>query len=60
MLWLKSCPRCNGDLHAVSDIYGAYIGCLHCGLHLDLETEKLETPKANVQGNIPDRIKRSG
>ena len=58
MLWLKSCPRCNGDLHAVSDIYGAYIGCLHCGLHL--ETDKLETSKANVQGTFPDRRKRLG
>ena len=30
-LWLKSCPRCKGDLIKQLDIYGHYIKCLQCG-----------------------------
>ncbi len=31
MLWLKGCPKCHGDLHLDSDVYGAYIACVQCG-----------------------------
>ena len=47
MLWLKSCPRCHGDLHESSDEYGGYIACFQCGHYLALEEEvdlKSETP----------------
>ncbi len=29
--WLKECPRCGGDLHEESDLYGRYISCVQCG-----------------------------
>ena len=29
MLWLKSCPRCHGDLYDNSDIYGESIDSFH-------------------------------
>ena len=29
--WLKSCPKCGGDLEAKMDISGAYIECMQCG-----------------------------
>ena len=35
MFWLKSCPRCHGDLFHERDHYGWYISCLQCGHHLN-------------------------
>ncbi len=31
MIWLKSCYKCGGDLHAFRDMYGSYVSCLQCG-----------------------------
>lgn len=42
MLFFKACPRCRGDLHTASDIYGAYKECLHCGYIQDLVLEGLQ------------------
>ncbi len=36
MLQLKSCPRCRGDVHTSSDIYGEYKECLQCGYMVDI------------------------
>ena len=33
-MWLKSCPRCRGDLYENRDIYGRYVDCLQCGHHM--------------------------
>jgi hypothetical protein len=41
MLWLKSCPRCNGDLYKGVDIYGSYIACLQCSHYLTEAEEAL-------------------
>jgi DNA-directed RNA polymerase subunit M/transcription elongation factor TFIIS len=30
-LWLKSCPKCKGDLYSDRDIMGYYRQCLQCG-----------------------------
>lgn len=35
MMWLKSCPRCRGDLMLDSDYYGHYVSCIQCGASLD-------------------------
>ena len=35
MMWLKSCPRCRGDLVLDSDYYGRYVSCIQCGASLD-------------------------
>lgn len=34
MMWLKSCPRCNGDLYENKDPYGRYVSCVQCGYYL--------------------------
>lgn len=34
MMWLKSCPRCNGDLYENEDPYGHYVSCVQCGYYL--------------------------
>ncbi len=31
MFYLKACPRCRGDIHFNSDVYGDYYQCLQCG-----------------------------
>ncbi len=35
MMWLKSCPRCRGDLILDSDYYGHFVSCIQCGASLD-------------------------
>ena len=35
MMWLKSCPRCRGDLILDSDYYGHFVSCVQCGASLD-------------------------
>jgi hypothetical protein len=40
MFWLKSCPRCRGDLCEGKDVYGRYVACLQCGHYLG-EAEEL-------------------
>lgn len=39
--WLKTCPRCHGDLREESDIYGKYVACVQCGYILRAEEEEL-------------------
>ena len=39
MLYLKSCPRCAGDIHADSDMHGMFLKCLQCGFSKDLTPE---------------------
>lgn len=34
MLYLRSCPRCGGDLQEESDKFGSYVACIQCGNHL--------------------------
>ena len=40
MLYLKSCPKCHGDMFLEKDSYGAYRQCLQCGLMKDLVEKK--------------------
>ena len=35
MVYLKSCPKCRGDMYLEKDNYGAYRQCLQCGLVRD-------------------------
>ena len=37
MVYLKSCPKCQGDLTMRQDGYGAFISCLQCGLMRDID-----------------------
>lgn len=39
MLYLKSCPRCAGDIQADSDMHGMFLKCLQCGFSKDLSPE---------------------
>lgn len=51
MFWLKSCPRCHGDLTDKSDIYGSYIDCFQCGHYLTVDEDarlRFENPLGKV------------
>ncbi|MCH7552833.1 MAG: hypothetical protein IIC82_02395 [Chloroflexi bacterium] len=37
MLFLKSCPRCQGDMYLEKDSYGSFHQCLQCGNTKDLD-----------------------
>ena len=34
MMWLKQCPKCDGDLSEGVDIYGRFVACLQCAYEL--------------------------
>ena len=36
MVWLKSCPKCKGDLFLDQDHYGKFKSCVQCGYIRDL------------------------
>ena len=52
MLKLKGCPKCQGALNLVSDMYGRYVNCLQCGFTKDLP-DTLPQPRA-VAGEAPE------
>ena len=47
MVYLKSCPKCLGDLTMRQDAYGAFISCIQCGFMRDVETGPV--PKASAR-----------
>lgn len=52
MVWLKACPKCEGDLFLDEDHYGKFKSCVQCGFIQDLadsfqengQTPRLVTP----------------
>jgi len=36
MFWLKTCPRCKGDLYLDYDLNGRDAVCLQCGYRISL------------------------
>ena len=54
MVYLKSCPKCLGDLTVAQDGYGTFISCLQCGFMKDLEVKgssRAASPSAAVTAN---------
>ena len=39
MMYLRECPKCNGDLNAEEDIHGRYVSCMQCGYLKDVSSE---------------------
>ena len=37
LIYLKLCPRCQGDIHVNRDMYGEYKECLQCGYMEDID-----------------------
>ena len=48
-IYLKRCPRCNGDIGKRSDQYGMYVHCLQCGYMADLgRADSIEKPLSHT------------
>ena len=41
MFYLKSCPKCHGDVYESSDVYGPYASCMQCSHYLT-EAEEMQ------------------
>ena len=41
MMMFKACPRCGGDMHLTTDMYGRYAECIQCGHSRDLPEKSL-------------------
>ena len=48
MFWLRSCPKCHGDLHDIHDIGDRYVSCIRCGGILTAEQERI-LPRATIR-----------
>ena len=53
LVYLKACPRCNGDLHVSRDMDGTYRECLQCGYMRDItnairkhDVQSVEKPRS--------------
>ena len=44
MMYLKECPKCQGDLYLGEDIHGQYLSCIQCGYLRDLPVEVAQAP----------------
>ena len=56
MLYLKSCPKCLGDLTAGQDGYGTFISCLQCGFMRDLDVKSTITIGSKAAAAKPSLI----
>ena len=49
LIWLKTCPRCRGDLILSSEPDYEYVSCIQCGNILSEEQERsLRAPAPNM------------
>lgn len=56
MVWLKSCPRCNGDLSENQDLYGRYVTCVQCAYYLSEVEEVVLKYSMSVQ--VADEVEK--
>ena len=62
MYWLKSYPRCSGDLFENSDNYRSYIDCFQCGDYLaaledaDIRYDNFSTRTYTILLDMPIRV----
>ncbi|MDA0264621.1 MAG: hypothetical protein O3A93_10795 [Chloroflexi bacterium] len=60
MMYLKECPKCQGDLYEGSDMYGQYVSCLQCGYSRDLPVASVtESLQKTSKVNATKTVKRS-
>ena len=56
MFWLKSCPRCSGDLYQDDDQYGCYVSCLQCGLSRDVSGQLTVLSEISAEPALPPAV----
>ena len=57
MMYLKECPKCDGDLVAGGDMYGEYVSCIQCGYMRDVPAEDVR--KTALQVSVIDAPKNA-
>ena len=55
MIWLKECPRCQGDLILDQDQYGRFKTCVQCGYLRDVVEISVSVAPA-ATGIMPDQL----
>lgn len=55
MIWIKSCPKCRGDLVEIDDIYGKYVSCLQCGREMVAVKPDTSAWKIEAQDSLEDQ-----
>lgn len=53
MIYLKSCPKCHGDLALSRDSYGTFMSCIQCGLMRDIDLNTATTATAREPARVP-------
>ena len=62
MYWLRSCPRCSGDLFENNDDNGSYIDSFRCGHYLtaaeeaDIRYDNFSTRTYTIPLDMPIRV----
>ena len=51
--WLRSCPKCGGDLEAVDSLLETYVECVQCGLELTPVQEQVLRSGGRVRAVPP-------
>ena len=54
--WLRTCPKCGGDLKLQPDLTVPYVGCVQCGLELNPAQERLLRRLGHVPADQPAAV----
>lgn len=57
MIYLKSCPKCHGDLYLDRDHHGPFRQCLQCGFLQDIVPAQPAMARALVPAMLPNRAR---
>lgn len=55
---LVACSRCGGQMTVEGDRYGAYLSCVNCGRHVDLDSHGSPSPVLPFSREIEPGHKR--
>ena len=55
MIYPKSCPRCNGDMHLESDRHGSFKTCIQCGHIVEEDCTPLDLKPPDSRGRVMRR-----
>lgn len=52
MVWLKSCPRCSGDIFLERNVGESYMMCLQCG-HVLTQAQESRLKELRTRRQMP-------
>ena len=60
MFFLKSCPKCHGDMFLDKDSYGSFIECIQCGTLRNIQVKEPSLKPRNPFASEPAGLKATG